>query len=89
MSYAEVTLDVTATAIGNAGLETCDDDYDGYAEFTLSDANADILQNLPSGLDVAFYATLIDAQLEQNQLPDQYTNTNGQLSDHLHPRGEQ
>ena len=75
LSYAEVTLDVTATAIGNAGLETCDDDYDGYAEFTLSDANADILQNLPSGLDVAFYATLIDAQLEQNQLPDQYTNT--------------
>jgi gliding motility-associated-like protein len=74
VSYATVTLDVTATDIGNAGLETCDDDYDGFAEFTLSDANGDILQNLPEGLEVAFYKTLEDAQLEQNQLPDQYTN---------------
>ncbi len=74
VSYATVTLDVTATDIGNAGLETCDDDYDGMAEFTLSDANPAILQNMPAGLDVAFYRTLEDAQLEQNELPDQYTN---------------
>ena len=72
---AEVTLDVTATDVGDADLETCDDDYDGFAQFTLSDADAAILATLPPGLTVAYYATANDAQLETNQLPDNYTNT--------------
>ncbi|WP_044399153.1 T9SS type B sorting domain-containing protein [Lacinutrix sp. Hel_I_90] len=72
---AEYVLDVTATDIGNAGLNACDDDYDGFTEFTLSDADATILATLPPGLTIAYYATANDAQLEINQLPDNYTNT--------------
>ena len=75
---AEYVLDVTATDIGNAGLSECDggiDGYDGITEFTLSDADATILAALPPGLNVDYYATANDAQLEINQLPNLYTNT--------------
>ncbi|MGV6831004.1 MAG: choice-of-anchor L domain-containing protein, partial [bacterium] len=71
---AIITLDVTATDIGDVSLETCDDDFDGFAEFTLSDADADVLNGLPAGLTVAYYETANDAQLEINQLPNNYTN---------------
>ncbi|MBT8289171.1 MAG: choice-of-anchor L domain-containing protein, partial [Bacteroidia bacterium] len=74
-SIAEVTLDVTATDVGDVNLEVCDDDYDGYVEFTLSDADPIILATLPLGLTVAYYETADDAQLETNQLPNLYTNT--------------
>ncbi|WP_299388079.1 hypothetical protein, partial [uncultured Lacinutrix sp.] len=72
---AEYVLEVTATDINNAGLNICDDDYDGFAQFTLSNADATILATLPPGLTVAYYETANDAQLEINQLPDLYTNT--------------
>lgn len=72
---AEYTLEVTATDIGNADLNQCDNDYDGFTAFTLSDADALILTNLPQGSTVAYYETATDAQLEINQLPDNYTNT--------------
>ena len=72
---AEYVLEVTATDINNAGLNVCDDDYDGFAQFTLSNADATILATLPPGLTVAYYETANDAQLEINQLPDLYTNT--------------
>jgi hypothetical protein len=73
-SIAEVTLDVTATDVGNVSLEACDDDYDGITEFILSDADATILATLPPGLTVAYYESAVDAQLEVNQLPDLYSN---------------
>ncbi|MBT8272553.1 MAG: choice-of-anchor L domain-containing protein, partial [Bacteroidia bacterium] len=73
-NVAEVTLDVTATDVGDVTLEACDDDYDGFTEFTLSDADAIILATLPPGLTVAYYETANDAQLEINQLPNNYTN---------------
>ncbi|NNL33656.1 MAG: hypothetical protein HKO80_10655, partial [Flavobacteriaceae bacterium] len=73
-SIAEITLDVTATDVGDVSLEACDDDYDGITTFTLSDADAIILAPLPPGLTVAYYETANDAQLEINQLPDSYTN---------------
>ncbi|NNK87257.1 MAG: T9SS type B sorting domain-containing protein [Flavobacteriaceae bacterium] len=74
-SIAELTLDVTATDVGDVSLETCDDDYDGFSEFDLSDADALILASLPPGLTVAYYETAGDAQLEENPLPNLYTNT--------------
>ena len=55
----------------------CDDDYDGFVEFTLSDANAAILAALPGGVGtvtIAYYETNEDAIIEENQLPDNYTN---------------
>ena len=67
-NIAEITLDVTATDVGDVSLEACDDDYDGFAQFTLSDADAAILATLPPGLTVAYYETASDAQLELNQL---------------------
>ncbi|WP_375238443.1 choice-of-anchor L domain-containing protein, partial [Aurantibacter sp.] len=75
VNYAEITLDVTATDISGADLDECDDDYDGFVEFDLTEADAIILASLPPGLTVDYYESTIDAQLEQNQLPDNYTNT--------------
>ena len=54
-------------------LEACDDDgtEDGFHLFDLQDASATILATLPAGqtYTVSYYATLQDAQLEQNALP--------------------
>ncbi len=78
VNYAELILDVTATDISGASLETCDDDYDGFTSFTLSDADAAIIAAITPGagaLTVAYYENNNDAILETNQLPDSYTNT--------------
>ena len=74
----------------DAGLIVCDNsemngnDYDGLGLFTLSDANNYILSLIvanpnnditdPNQLTIAYYANEIDALLELNQLPDQYTS---------------
>ena len=74
----------------DAGLIVCDNsemngnDYDGLGLFTLSDANNYILSLIvanpnnditdPNQLAIAYYANEIDALLELNQLPDQYTS---------------
>lgn len=76
-STAEVTLEVSATAANDAQLFACDDDgaEDGFYTFNLSQANEQVLQGLPTGLDIAYYETLEDALLENNQLPNNYTNS--------------
>lgn len=76
-STATVTLEVSATAANDAQLTACDDDgvEDGFYTFNLSQANEQVLQGLPAGLDIAYYETLEDALLEQNQLSNNYTNT--------------
>jgi gliding motility-associated-like protein len=76
-STADVTLEVSATAANNAVLNACDDDgtEDGFYTFNLTDANEQVLQGLPAGLDIAYYETLDDALLEQNELSNNYTNT--------------
>lgn len=58
-------------------LETCDDDgtEDGFFNFILTDAEADILFGLPAGLDLSYYETYEDALLEDNALGNSYTNT--------------
>ncbi len=78
ISHSELTLDVTATDSNNAFLTSCDGDgiEDGLHIFDLNDANIDILNGLPSGLDIAYFATFNDAVLEQNPLNTAFTNTN-------------
>ncbi|RIA09089.1 gliding motility-associated-like protein [Flavobacteriaceae bacterium MAR_2010_72] len=76
-SIAQVTLEVSLTNSNDAILEVCDDDgnEDGFRAFTLSNADADVLAGLPPGLDIAYYQTYNDALLEQNMLPNTFTNT--------------
>lgn len=77
ISNSELTLDVTATNSNNAGLSTCDDDgiEDGLHSFDLTDANTDILQGLPAGLNTVYYPTFNDALLEENPLSETFTTT--------------
>ena len=76
-SVAELTLEVSVTAANNAQLTACDNDgtEDGFYAFTLSGADASVLKMLPNGLSLFYYKTYEDALLENNPLPDLYTNT--------------
>ncbi len=57
-------------------LETCDDNDDGLASFTLADAEPDILNGRnASDYTIAFYETQSDAENGTNPLSDPYTNT--------------
>ncbi len=69
-----ITIEIIANPTGNnASLYACDEDSQGHAQFTLTDAIAQINPN-PS-LTYAFYATPADANTETNALPINYTNT--------------
>ncbi len=54
-------------------LIVCDIDNDGFAEFTLTDADVDITAGDPD-LVVTYHGTLIDAQIGQLPLTIPYTN---------------
>ncbi|MFD0835562.1 T9SS type B sorting domain-containing protein [Mariniflexile aquimaris] len=62
-------------------LDSCDDDnvIDGLTEFDLSQASSMFISQLSSGqnLSVHYYKNLSDAQLEQNEILNQTTYTNG------------
>jgi len=75
-SFSEVTLEVSATSANDAYLGVCDTDgaEDGVTLFNLSEANAQVLNGLPTGLDLEYYKTFNDALLETNPLPNDYTN---------------
>jgi gliding motility-associated-like protein len=74
---AELTLSVSTSTANDAVLEYCDSDgtEDGFYNFTLSDANADVLSSLPSTFTLNYYETYQDALLEVNPLAANYTNT--------------
>ena len=76
-NIAVLTLQVSTTSANNATLEVCDDDgtEDGFFSFTLSDADATVLFNLPPGLDLSYYETYENALTEQNPLPNNFTST--------------
>ncbi len=76
-SVAQLTLKVSTTSANDALLTNCDDDgtEDGYYTFRLSDADAGVLDTLPAGLELFYYATYEDALLETNPLPNNFTNT--------------
>jgi len=46
-----------------------------FYEFDLSQADATVLGNTPDGVTLSYYATYEDALLEQNVLPNNYTNS--------------
>ncbi|MDO1500001.1 T9SS type B sorting domain-containing protein [Winogradskyella maritima] len=77
INYAEVTLQVSVTDSNDATIELCDDDgtEDGFREFDLSEADAQVLQNLPAGLETVYYGTNDDALLEVNPLNNLFVNT--------------
>lgn len=76
-SIAELTLDVSLTNINDTILTVCDDDgtEDGLREFTLSDADAAVLNGTPPGVTLFYYETYDDALLEMNPIGPTYTNT--------------
>ncbi|MCB0445653.1 MAG: T9SS type B sorting domain-containing protein, partial [Gelidibacter sp.] len=76
-NIAELTLQVSLTNANNTSLKQCDDDgtEDGFYSFNLTNADADVLNGLPAGLDLNYYETYEDALLEQNPLPTNFTNT--------------
>ncbi|WCO02430.1 T9SS type B sorting domain-containing protein [Psychroserpens ponticola] len=54
-------------------LSVCDDDTDGFAMFTLSDANTEII-NGQANVSVTYYETLADANTATNEIFSPYTN---------------
>jgi len=54
-------------------LEVCDDDGDGFAEFTLTDADAEITGGA-AGVTVSYHETLDDANNNVSPLTSPYTN---------------
>ena len=77
INFAELILEVSTTSAFDAALFTCDDDgiEDGFYTFDLSDADADVLNGLPTNLDINYYENYNDALLEQMPLPLSYVNT--------------
>src|SRR5690606_10504732 len=54
-------------------LEVCDDNTDGFAMFTLTDKNTEIL-NGQTDVAVSYYETQADADAATNEIFDPYTN---------------
>jgi gliding motility-associated-like protein len=67
----------TTTVPQNLSYASCDLDGtpDGFFGFTLANLDMMVLNGLPSGLVVNYYASVADAQAEQNTLPAVFTNT--------------
>ena len=75
---SELTLAVSVTDSNDTILTpVCDDDglEDGFYEFNLSEADAEVTNGLPTGLGISYFETYEDALLEQNILNTTYTNT--------------
>jgi valyl-tRNA synthetase len=75
----EQLLIVNPLPVVNAGVvnAVCQQNNDGFATFTLSGSNADVLgagQDI-TGFTFSYHLTLAEAQAGTGALPDQYTNT--------------
>ncbi len=76
--YSELTIAVSSTDANDVSLPpVCDDDgdEDGYHIFNLKDAESDIIDGLPAGLDVSYFETYNDALLEVDNLGTSFKNT--------------
>ena len=78
-AFATVNLQIANTPIPTQNpILKCDGDgnLDGFVAFDLNtDATPQIVSGLPSGLIVKYYLTENDAVLQNNPLPNNYTNT--------------
>jgi len=76
VNFSEVNLEASVTSANDANLSICDTDgtEDGFTLFNLSEADGQVLEGLPTGLDLEYYKTFNDALLETNPLPNDYTN---------------
>ncbi|KAA5824429.1 T9SS type B sorting domain-containing protein [Algibacter amylolyticus] len=76
-SFSELTLQASVTDANNTELMHCDDDgtEDGFHIFNLNDANINIVNGLPTGLNVTYFETYDDALIESNNITGIYTNT--------------
>ena len=74
---SQISLEVSLTSGDDSSLTSCDDDgiEDGFKSFTLSNATPSILAGLPSDYNLAYYENYENALLEQNPLPNTFTNT--------------
>ena len=77
INVAELILKVSPKTAQNTVLKSCDDDGtdDGVFNFTLSEANNEILAGLPATHTLSYYEFYQDALLENNPLGTNYTNT--------------
>ncbi|QXP78051.1 MULTISPECIES: T9SS type B sorting domain-containing protein [Winogradskyella] len=77
INFSEISLEVSTTSSNNTSLEICDTNgiEDGFMQFNLSNADANILAGLSTGLDLNYYETYEDALLETNPLGTTFTNT--------------
>ena len=75
-SITQLELKISNNSSANIDFERCDVDgqIDGFFTFTLSEANAFLLQGLPIGLMAEYYETINDALLQTNVLPNSYKN---------------
>jgi len=71
-----LTLEVLPkpTPVSPTPLEACDDNNDGFADFILTDKDAEIIGGA-TGVVVSYYETTQDAESATNQLVSPYTNT--------------
>ena len=78
-AFATVNLQIANNPIATQNpIIKCDSDFnqDGFNTFNLNtDATPQILSGLPIGLVVEYYITANDAVLQNNPLPNNYTNT--------------
>ena len=79
VAFSTVNLQISNQIIGPQNpIIKCDGDgnLDGFTAFNLNnDATSQIVSGLPTGLVVEYYLSNNDAVLQQNPLPNTYTNT--------------
>ncbi|MFA7445168.1 MAG: choice-of-anchor L domain-containing protein [Flavobacteriaceae bacterium] len=69
---AEISLSTTHNSLQNPDdLQACDDDFDGFAFFDLTQNSTNIEAQLPPGADYVFYANYEDALLGINSIENQ------------------
>ena len=76
VSIAELELQTSNNSITIPDLEACDGSViDGFANFTLNDIEASIINQIPTGATLSYYETEVDALNATNPLPNTYVNT--------------
>ncbi|RNC88405.1 MAG: hypothetical protein ED556_04260 [Winogradskyella sp.] len=72
----QLGVNVFPIATAPTNFDVCDDDTnDGEESFMLSDKDNEILNGLnPNDFNVKYYLSLLNAEQDDNQLPDNFTN---------------